>query len=106
MNKFVATKINLSLLLVVFSGATFAESWSAMGRHGGCMSFEKFSIRSAIFANVESLDNLKSNIESLGLEYTLEPMSPELKDIFNLNVPSESLAMIITTSNNCEELTK
>ncbi len=109
MNNFVATKIIFLLLLVAFSCTTFAESWSAIGRHGGCISFEqlsKLSKSNVFFTNVESLDNLKSNIESQGLEYTLEPMSPELKDVFNLNVPSEGLAMMITTSKNCEALAK
>lgn len=103
-HRFIVIKIILSLSLVAFSLTAFAESWSAMARHCDCMSFEQLSKRSALFAKVESLDNLKNNIELQDLEYTLEPMSSELKDVFNLNIPSEGMAMIITTTKNCERL--
>ncbi|MCW8964145.1 MAG: hypothetical protein OQL16_10125 [Gammaproteobacteria bacterium] len=106
MSKLSAAKIIILLPLVLFSCTTFAESWSAVARHGECMSFEQLSERSDLFANVVSLDDLKSNIELQGLEYALEPMSPELKDYFNLNIPSEGMAMIITTNKNCRDLAK
>jgi len=106
MDKVLTSKITFSVLLAVFSCTTFAESWSAVGRHGECIPLEELSKRVVFLANVASLDDLKNNLEQRGLEYTLKPMSSELKEFFTLNIPTESVKMIITKSKNCKALAK
>jgi len=94
----------LAILLILMSASISAENWFAMSRHGECISFEQLSKRVGFFKNVKSLEDLKSNIESQDLDYSLQSTLPEIKEIYRLEVPARSISMLITTNEVCNKL--
>ena len=96
-------RLIIFLLLFAISDEVQAQEWYAMARHGECVELVKLNEKKSIVKGAKTPKEMGELLNKAGVDYFLEPMIPDQDGIFKLNVPSESLAMILVKKQFCEE---
>ena len=96
-------KILMSLIFITMFGVNQAQEWYAMARHGECFDLAKLNERSSLVKGAKTPTEMEEMMKKAGVDYTLEPVIPEIDGMLKLDVPSENWAMILVRKQFCKE---
>lgn len=92
----------ITSVILFFSTSIQSEEWYAMSRHGECIALKQIAERLSGLKGSRTLDEIESKLKVNKVDYTLEPISGENRNILKLNIPEEEISMIIVPVEFCK----